>query len=213
VVLVVIGLVWAGSYPMGGLTLISAAVAVVIGRLFVVPNSVTAWGTGAEGEVRTALRLAELGPDYVVIHDRRIPGTKANIDHIVVGPPGIFVVETKSLRGRLSIRGQDVYVDGRRKTAMIEEVRRERLAVRIALGDDYDDVPFYAAICVHRADLPLFKSSVGDVAIVSGKGLVGLIRKARYALDEDDVDDIAELLEERLKPALRKPDPTIGTGG
>ncbi len=39
-----------------------------------------------------------------VLHDRRIPGSKANIDHIVVGPAGVFAIDTKRYTGKIERR-------------------------------------------------------------------------------------------------------------
>src|SRR4051794_39616386 len=39
-----------------------------------------------------------------VLNDRRVPGTRGNIDHIVVAPAGVFVVDAKNYRGRIDIR-------------------------------------------------------------------------------------------------------------
>jgi hypothetical protein len=50
-------------------------------------QSTTAWARGAVGEERLGLALDALAcPDVAVLHDRRIPRTRANIDHIVVTP-------------------------------------------------------------------------------------------------------------------------------
>jgi hypothetical protein len=38
------------------------------------------------------------------LHDRRIPGTRANIDHIAVGPRGVFVIDAKKYTGGPSLR-------------------------------------------------------------------------------------------------------------
>lgn len=198
--------VWFAGSDMAKLAVFVGVIGLLVfGRLFVVPQHVTAWRTGADGESRTGRALDGLGGEYIVVHDRRVPGTKANIDHIVVGPPGVFVVETKSLKGKVSIRGSEVYVRGRRATAMVEEVRREALAVRMALGDENVDVPIRAVLCIHRAELPFFQRSVSDIVIVSGRGLVGHIKKADRALGEDRVTRVAGVLEARLPPAVATP--------
>jgi hypothetical protein len=64
-----------------------------------------AWSSGAYGEEWTssALRRA-LGREYVVVNDFQVE--KGNIDHIVIGPGGVFVVETKwSSTPWASVRG------------------------------------------------------------------------------------------------------------
>src|SRR5205085_1810838 len=63
------------------------------------PQSTRAWASGAAGERRVAERLAVLaGEDVLLLHDRRIPGTRANIDHLAVGPAGVYVIDAKRYR-------------------------------------------------------------------------------------------------------------------
>lgn len=60
------------------------------------------WSQGAEGEEVVGQALEGLAADgWLAIHDVSFGG--ANIDHIVVGPGGLFTVETKSHGGRFSI--------------------------------------------------------------------------------------------------------------
>ena len=57
-----------------------------------------AWALGAEGERRVAEALKALPEGWVALHDRLLyPGvTDSNIDHIVVGPGGIFMLDHES---------------------------------------------------------------------------------------------------------------------
>jgi hypothetical protein len=63
------------------------------------------WSIGASGEETTAQHLSLLSNSYRVIHDVVLPGMRGNIDHIVLGPNGIFVIETKNHRGFISCQG------------------------------------------------------------------------------------------------------------
>jgi hypothetical protein len=205
-----VGILNTGSNPIVGLTFVAVAGIALLG-LVTTPNHVTSWRTGADGEVRTARFLAPLEREgFFVLHDRLIPGARsANIDHVVIGPPGIFVVETKSLTGKLSIRGGEVYVAGRRRTGMLDEVKREALAVQVVLADEIEAQGYRVTpvICVHRADLPWFRSDVGGIRIVSGRELVKRLRKAERRLAPDEVQRLAGLADARLKPALPAPAP------
>jgi len=60
---------------------------------------------GGAAEELMARRLGELTAyDVHVLHDRRWPGTRsANIDHLVVGTSGVFIVDTKDWSDELSI--------------------------------------------------------------------------------------------------------------
>jgi len=59
------------------------------------------WSLGAEGEKIVALQLKDLPNDYHVIHDLNLEGSKGNVDHMVIGENGVFLVETKNHRGRI----------------------------------------------------------------------------------------------------------------
>ncbi|WP_433418814.1 nuclease-related domain-containing protein [Microtetraspora malaysiensis] len=62
--------------------------------------AVRTWRRGALGERRTARRLrllASLG--YTVLHDRRLPHGRANVDHLVIGGTGVFVIDSKQWQG------------------------------------------------------------------------------------------------------------------
>jgi hypothetical protein len=62
-----------------------------------------AWG-GAHGEEVFAAsldRLAAVGLYFP--HDRRIPPTRANIDHIVIAPSGVYVIDAKNYTGRAQL--------------------------------------------------------------------------------------------------------------
>lgn len=63
-----------------------------------------AWAAGAEGERRVAEELSNLREAWTVLHDRLLrPGqSEANLDHVVIGPGGLFLVDAKNRAGRVS---------------------------------------------------------------------------------------------------------------
>ena len=69
------------------------------------PQSTEAWATGARGEELLASALVGV-PGIVVLNDRRMPGSWANIDHIVIGPAGVFVVDAKRYTGRIGVHNK-----------------------------------------------------------------------------------------------------------
>lgn len=195
--------------PLYGAIVLMLDLILLMSALFTTPNSITAWQIGADGEVRTGRLLETLeAVGFRILHDRKIPGARtANVDHIVIGPPGIYVVETKSYKGSLQIRGNEIFVAGRRKNGWIDEVNREAAAVRIALADEllahgWKVTPI---ICVHRADLPWFRSEVQDVRIVSGNDLVRRLRRADPVLSPADVERLSDIAAARLRPAVVAP--------
>ena len=65
----------------------------------------SSWQNGLEGENMVAEYLNTLPQDYYVYQDVNLPGKGGNIDHIVIGPTGIFVIETKNYSGKYRIKG------------------------------------------------------------------------------------------------------------
>jgi hypothetical protein len=66
---------------------------------------------GAEAEEKVAFKLEQLPEGYHAFHDVAFDGF--NIDHIVVGPGGIFLVETKSHRGKIDAKGDTLLLNGK----------------------------------------------------------------------------------------------------
>ena len=153
-------------------------------KVFDDPQSTRAWAVGAEGERVVAERLAGIaGESLRVLNDRRIPGTRANIDHIVVGPSGVFVVDPKRYRnarperrvegGLLRPRTELLVVGGRGRTALVEGVTKQVGRVRAALAD-VADVPVRGVLCFVEGDWPLFPVEflVNDVMVLWPRKLV-----------------------------------------
>ena len=85
---------------VGGL----AAVVAGWGLRFRPSPDAVAWRRGAAGERRTARLLGPLERQgWVVLHDLAVPGSRANLDHLVIGPGGVFVIDSKQYRGRLRL--------------------------------------------------------------------------------------------------------------
>ena len=127
------------------------------------PQSTTAWDSGALGEERLGRRLNELASESLrLLHDRRIPGTRANIDHLAVTPTGVFVIDAKryvgkrpSLRiegGILRPRVEKLLVGGRDRTRLVDGVLGQVDVVRSVVGPD---VPVSGVLCFVDADWPL----------------------------------------------------------
>jgi hypothetical protein len=57
---------------------------------------------GLEGEQSVASELSYLSDEFLLLNDVMIPGARGNIDHVLVGPTGVFVFETKNYSGGAS---------------------------------------------------------------------------------------------------------------
>jgi hypothetical protein len=91
--------------PWTGFVAVAAGLA---GWLFRPDADPERWLRGAAGEEATAALLDRLPRrKWVVRHDLRLPGSRANVDHLVIGPTGVWVIDSKAYRAHLSVhRGQ-----------------------------------------------------------------------------------------------------------
>lgn len=94
-------------------------------------RSAEAFERGAEGEEATARALAALPANHWrVLHDVRWPGRRyANIDHVIVGPTGIFVIDSKHWSGSVEVRDQVLLQNGRRREKEVAAAADSALAV------------------------------------------------------------------------------------
>jgi len=94
---------------------------------------VTDADTGAKAEQAVAEALESLPDDYYVFHDLEFPGF--NIDHVVLGPNGIFLVETKSQKGNIT-QEHDVLLRNGRKffKDFLKQCWRQTYSLRDHLG-------------------------------------------------------------------------------
>jgi hypothetical protein len=134
------------------------------------------WAIGSAGEHTVGARLDRLtAKGIVVIHDRRIPGSRANIDHIVVAPSGVYVIDTKKWSGRVEPRRLgstfnrgpvQLFADGRNRTASAAAMDLQVAAVgQVLYRTGQPGVPVLAALAITSAQWGWLARpfAVGDV--------------------------------------------------
>ena len=75
------------------------------------------YARGLDGERLVALVLDELGSDWHVFHGLKL-WQDQDCDHVLVGPRGIFYIQTKNWRGLMTRQGDNVLHNGQRVDAM-----------------------------------------------------------------------------------------------
>src|SRR6266536_361647 len=187
--------------PLPSVARLAASLVVVGGvcrRLRFRPSAeASAWRNGARGERRTARRLRRLlRRGYVAFHDLGMPGSRANIDHLLIGPTGVFVIDTKQYTGRIRQS-----LDGRAwhnyypLDEQLATVRAEARAVEATLG-----TPVIPLLCVHGATVQWGGLHAQDVAIVPAGQLRGALG-ADAVLSAEQVAVLAGTAQARLRPA------------
>ncbi len=126
-------------------------------------DNAASWGKGSQGESRLAAFIArEVGDSVIPLHDRLIPGTRGNIDHIFVASSGVWIVDAKSYKGKVEQREHgsfwrresEVYVGRRNRTALTKSVEKQMAAVKAALDPDPElrGTDVYGSLCFLDSD-------------------------------------------------------------
>lgn len=170
------------------------------------PQSTQAWATGAQGEEVLGARFNGLVDEGVrVLHDRRIPPTKANIDHIAIGPTGVFVIDAKKYAGRrpslrveggiLRPRTQTLVVGTRLSTNLVDGVKKQVDHVTTALADaGLGDIPVHGMLCFIEADWPL----LGGDFTIDGVQVLWPRKAAEQLVQPGPLDDATALIAQRV---------------
>ena len=116
----------------GALLLVAALLGVAVSMLSGLRH-VERFFKGARGEERVAGILKVLPDGYHVFNDFRAGRT--HVDHVVVGPGGVFAVETKCWRGVVTVEDGHILLDGQLPDrSPLAQVVREATLVRNALA-------------------------------------------------------------------------------
>jgi hypothetical protein len=187
--------------PLAGLTGLLAAACLAWALRFRVSVDTLAWRRGAKGERRTARLLAPLERHgWAVLHDLAIPGSKANIDHLVIGPGGVAVIDSKRYRGRLWLDAAGLLWGGRQLLSMtLRKVLWEADRTDELLG--VADVQVAPIIAVHGASVPWGCLQVDGVTVAPARQVPDLLQALPPILGPERVAWLADRARLRFRPA------------
>lgn len=174
------------------------------------PQSTRAWAIGAAGEEKLAAELVKV-PGLRVLNDRRVPGSRGNIDHIVVAPAGVFVVDAKNHRGMVEIRNRGWFLRpdyrltvGRRDcSAMADKMGWQVEAVMSALrsASVAPAPPVMPVLCFLEAEWPLFGAPDDFHGVrLEGPRSIKRLLTSSTILDAAAIERIASVISSSLPP-------------
>lgn len=160
------------------------------------------WDKGAEGERRTAAILSGLAAaGYVVLDDLAIPGSKANIDHVVIGPSGVVVVETKAYTGRLQLSDGTLWHGRFPLRRELSAAQFEADKVREVVASTGWSVKVRSVMCVHGVDVPADPTgALAPLELCGPLTLQSVITSTPPHLSQVHVQHLAGLIEAALPP-------------
>ncbi len=167
-----------------------APVKAFLGRLLGIKTEERAWRVGADGEEEVARHLARLGDSWKVIHSVVLNDNGTDIDHVVIGPGGVYTLNTKNhLGSTVTVYDRMILVNGQ-KTGYLSKSRAEghRASARLsaACGFPVNVQPVVVVMC---NDFRV-KGRPSDVHVVGRQGLRRWLERRPVVLRPDVVDRI-----------------------
>ena len=139
---------------------------------------------GAAGEEHVGGLLEELSDGgWEVIHDASLG--RGNVDHILIGPAGVFTVETKSHPGPVRV--------GRVHGATLSQAQAQRRAIERVTGMGVEPLIVYSRAWVDR---PMARRK--GVRIVPARMLLGFLAKRPRKLSAQEIERTRALVAEAL---------------
>jgi hypothetical protein len=149
------------------------------------------WRVGADSEEEVGRELARLPKGWFVRHDIMI-GRNWNADHVVVGPPGVFVLDTKYRTGDVRTTKAGIRVNGY-KTDMAEKVKDQAREVSRRLRDAAGLKSWVQPVLVFDNDIGGRREPDG-VHVVDLFELVDYLRKMPRELDAKSLEQVSKAL-------------------
>ncbi|WP_062529715.1 nuclease-related domain-containing protein [Demequina rhizosphaerae] len=161
------------------------------------PETIAAFAKGAEGEEIVGSLLASLpGDEWHVLHSIPLESI-GDVDHLVIGPPGLVVINTKNHTGRRVVVGADgLRVDGVERDHLSQIGRQGRVVANHVRDVTHLSVPTVAVVAVvvsKTADLEVW-SSPADVLAVASESLVETLASLEVRQTQTESDQLFEML-------------------
>jgi hypothetical protein len=164
--------------------------------------SASVWRRQAATQRRTAGALRPLEQEgHLVVHDVTLPGWSASLDHLVVGPTGVWVIQSWQ-RSWLPWLPRGTWPSPARGTTAgpLPELRWKAAAIADLLASG-SLIPVRPLLCIHGATLPQAHRSVESVQVVTHRQLAETVRHGS-PVQPSDVEHATVRALELLRPAV-----------
>lgn len=151
---------------------------------------------GDEGELVVRELLGPLEADgWLILHRRRWPGTRrADLDHVLVGPGGVVVLDTKNWTGRVCLVHGRLLLGQSDETGELDDVRRQVEAVEELLVE-HGVAPLQITGALVFVDQDIAPSVWGRVHVLDATHLLRWVRSLGRRLQPAVVRSVAEAID------------------
>jgi hypothetical protein len=169
----------------------------VLARIVGAHTDERAWRIGADGEQAVADELANLGPPWRVLHAVRVGEKGSDIDHVVIGPGGVFTVNAKNHPDKSIWAGGDTFLVNGRQVPYVRNSRHEarRAAGRLTeqAGFPVEATGVIAVMGAHKGFTVKKQPEDGAVVVVQRRHITRFLLRVPPRLTARQIDAIYEV--------------------
>ncbi len=206
VIILLILLLFTSGLGALGLFLVVYTSSGMIGWFLRVRKKYQRWEKGATGEETVAYYLSILEPTYKIYNDLLLPDAKGNIDHLVVGKGGIFVIETKYFTGKIYCEKDEWYRKQGDDRVFLKSPSLQVKSGCVRLKNFIDDRGHFQNLWVQGIvmmanDDCIIESHEETVPILRNYQIAAFIKKRKTIFSRQDIKQVQKIIEMELKNA------------
>jgi hypothetical protein len=195
-------------HPLYATALFAIVAAYGLVRLRKSLKKADAMGRGVQGERVVGARLEELRElGYKVLHD--VPETGFNIDHVLVGPGGIFAIETKTISkptdhdAQVVVDGDRLLVDGRTlDRGPIKQATAQADAIAQLLAQICGSKPYVRPVVVFPGWYVKLRARPSEVWVLNENSIGAFIANEHQRLSKEQIVSYTEALSTMIRARL-----------
>ena len=170
-----------------------APIRTLLARVLGVHTDERAYRVGGRGEEKVAKKLDALPDGWHAIHSVPVGAGDSDIDHVLIGPAGVFTLNTKHHpRGKVWVAEKALLVNGQ-KTQYLRNSRHEAArASRLLTAGCGFDVAVHAVIVIVGADITV-KARCPDVRVLYREQLSRWLKSQPHVLAADRIDAVFDV--------------------
>ncbi|WP_327590067.1 NERD domain-containing protein [Nonomuraea sp. NBC_00507] len=166
-------------------------------------SSVPAWRRASVAERRTEAQLRKLERlGYRTLHARAIPNSEAQIDHLVVGPTGVYAVDSEKWDKRLPVRvqmGKKLFHGPFDQKARLNEAKWEASQAGELISRSFGrEVSVVPSLAIYGPAVPWKIMTIRGVDVYQGDRARKWITKRERALTTMEIDRIYDIAAREL---------------
>ncbi|UYY83072.1 NERD domain-containing protein [Arthrobacter sp. YA7-1] len=131
------------------------------------------WYQGAVGEINVGHILERLGPEWTVLHAVPVGAGASDIDHVLIGPAGVFTLNTKNHTGQaVWVAGRTLMVAGKKQRHLYNAAHEASRAANLLSRKMGGPVPVTSVVVILAPKSLTIKASPEGAAVVTGTRLL-----------------------------------------